>query len=241
MENGPGEEKFLIDSLVPGTNQEDQLNHRKGMLQQAPEENVVDRFGRRGHFEFFDQLLIVKKSVQESAQKGLANLGSDILEFFEHFLNVLRSLGQIIPQLDFTVFAFPQPGNAKLLHPLEFIHFPPNFYEIVFFKQGEKIQSTIPDSSLCFPGPVCQLDGEVRISGLGFGQNLIPDQKDALHRLAFTQLVDKYLGHISSPRKMGEKPKGLSPFAAFSFYPSRFRSASAAFIPSRAELMMPPA
>jgi hypothetical protein len=198
------------------------------MLQQAPEENVVDRLGRRGHFELFDQFLIVKKSLQESAQKGPTNLGSDILEFSEHFLNVLRSLGQIIPQLDFTVFAFSQPGNAKLLHPLEFVYFPANFYKIVFFKQGEKIQSIIPDSSLCFSGPVRQLDGEVRISGLGFGQNLIPDQKDALNHLAFTQLADEYLGHISSPQKDG--PKGEEAkrgndyprkkiFSLFAFFP----------------------
>jgi hypothetical protein len=67
MENGPGEEKFLIDSFVPGTDQENQLNDGKGMLQQAAEENVVDRLGRRGHFKFFDQLIIAKKSFQESA------------------------------------------------------------------------------------------------------------------------------------------------------------------------------
>ncbi len=125
--------EILVDPAVPGSNEEDQLNHGKGMFQQSAEINMMDGLGSGCQLEFSYKLLIPEEGIQKLALR-LTHAGGDGPQFGKHIFDVARRLRQKVIQPNFCLLTFSQSEDAQLKHPLKFFYLPLHLDKIILIE-----------------------------------------------------------------------------------------------------------
>jgi hypothetical protein len=183
----------------------------------------VHRLGGRCGAVAPEKALVLDESLHQLPQMGVLHGRDPLPELGNHLGRVPLRDRQEVGQVDPAFFDTAQFLNHQLHFSQVNAGLPLDLDEIILFEQGGKFVDPVPDPTLHFAGAVHQLDSHVGFAVLGHGHYFFPNQEKAVDPVPLPDLLNENFFHL------------LIPFAALAAI------SSAAFRPSSAALMIPPA